>query len=244
MEQALALALGTEGDVPQASRSTVRRWPALVLVGSGLLAAAALVALLRAPVNPAPAAYTVEAALYRVGAQSGKRERLETGARLSLNDHLTLEFKATAPLHVYVINEDEAGLSYALFPLPGLEPQNPLPAGATHVLPGSRDGKSLSWTVSSPGGREHLMVLASPTRLVEFEAEMSALARPGEMAVSISDAARVHLRGIGGLAEAPAAAGGKSAGHLFEMAQDLASGSEVASGAWIRQIELENPPPD
>ncbi len=197
--------------------------------------------------RPAPASatgpYTVEAAVYRVPAGATERERLESGARLSLGDHVTLEFEATAPLYVYVINEDEAGHSYALFPLPGLDPQNPLPPGERHVLPGARGGTNLSWTVDSPGGREHLMVLASPTRLVEFEADMNGLARPGQIAIPIPDAARVHLRGLGGLAESPSSSGGGTAGPLFEMAQRLASRSEVTKGVWMRRMELENPRP-
>jgi hypothetical protein len=106
-----------------------------------------------------------------------------------------------------------------------------------------RDGKSLSWTVDSSGGREHLLVLASPNRLIEFEAEMNALARPGQTAVPIPESATVRLRGLGGLTETPPAAGaGTSAGRLFEMAQHLASGSEEAHGVWMRRLDLENAP--
>jgi hypothetical protein len=188
----------------------------------------------------------VEAALYRVAGEGGARERLESGAQLALGDALTLEFQSSQPLHVYVINEDEAGHAYALFPLPGLVEQNPLAPGVTHVLPGARPGGSapLSWVVDSPGGREHLIVLASPERLTDFEAEMNALMRPGEQAVAIPDAARMRLRGIGGLAETKApAASPASARRVFEMADRLASRSEVAQGVWMRQIELENPKP-
>jgi eukaryotic-like serine/threonine-protein kinase len=146
-------------------------------------------------------------------------------------------------LYVYVIDEDDAGHSYSLFPLPGLEPGNPLPADQSLTLPGTRGGAPVSWTVNSPGGREHLMVLASPTRLVEFEAAMNGLARPGEEAVSIPESAKPYLRGIGGLANSPAASPTKSAGPLFEMAQELAHRSEVVQGVWLRRLELENPRP-
>lgn len=185
--------------------------------------------------------YTVEASLIRVAAGSGRRERLDSGARLALGDDLTLEFKSSAPLYVYVINEDEAGHSFALFPLPDLDRKNPLPQDTTLVLPGARNGKNVSWSVDSQGGREHLMILASPTRLVPFEAELSSLARAGQMAVSIPEAAQVYLRGIGGMHETPTSSGGQSAGRLFEMAQRMATHREVVSGVWMRQIELENP---
>lgn len=225
------LAVGSEASPPSS-------------VPSGALEGAPRVERKGGPTTPAATApYSVEAGVYRVPAGSNRRERLESGSRLALGDRLTLEFEASAPLYVYVINEDEAGHAYALFPLPGLDAQNPLPPGATHVLPGIRDGRNLSWEVDSPGGREHLMVLASPTRLVEFEADMNGLARPGQVAVAIPDAARVHLRGLGSLAESPAAGGGRSAGPLFEMAQRLASRSEVTNGVWMRRMELENPRP-
>ena len=192
-----------------------------------------------APASPVP--YTVEAAIYRASAESVERTRLEPGARLKLGDTLTLEFRSSAPLYVYIIEEDEAGHSYALFPLPGFDQRNPLSPGVTHVLPGSRDGTDLSWTVDSAGGREHLMVLASPTRLVEFEADMNALARPGQVAVALPETAKTHLRGIGALSKTPAVTGGASAARLFDMAQSLVTRSEVAEGVWLRRIDLENP---
>ncbi len=187
--------------------------------------------------------YSVDAVLYRTPVNSDRRERLEQGSRLSLGDRLNLEFTASKPLHVYVIDEDDAGHAYSLFPLPGLEPGNPLPADQLLLLPGSRGGKPISWTVNSPGGREHLMILASPTRLAEFEAAMNGLARPGEDAVPIPETAKSHLRGIGGLAEGPATSAGTSAVSLFEMAQELASRTEVVNGVWLRRVELESPRP-
>ncbi len=270
MEQALSASLGVESGAAvreeQARiRSEVaarRRLPLATLVAAGLIVTAAVAAgvmiarsLTTGPASvpksaavlgsasPATSSYTVEAALYRTPAGSAKRERLADGARLSLGDNLTLELEASTALHVYVINEDDAGHAYALFPLPRVEPQNPLRAGTPHVLPGTRDGERQSWVVDSAGGREHLIVVASPTRLVEFEAEMNALARPGENAIAVPGAAEILLRGIGGLAKtsSPQARGG-SAARLFDMAERLASRAEVAQGVWMRRIELANPP--
>jgi hypothetical protein len=195
-------------------------------------------------VEAAPASYTVQAALYRVG-DSGRRERLESGARLALNDRLSLEIEASRDLHVYVVNEDERGRAYALFPLPSLDLENPLAAGRTHVLPGRVDGQPKSWVVDTPGGREHLLVLASPERLMEFEAELNALPRPrdGQLAMALPESARIHLRGIGGMTEAPGQAAEGTAGRLFEMADQLADESETVRGTWVRRIELKNPEP-
>lgn len=177
----------------------------------------------------------------------GRRERLEPGARLALGDRLALEFKGTKDLHLYVIDEDDHGRAYALFPLPGLEIRNPLAAGRTHVLPGVQQGQDTFWKVDSTGGREHLLVLASLERLVEFEAEMSRLPRPaeGSSAMSVPAKAIVRLRGIGGLARSspPSAAPGTGT-RLFELAESLAGRSEVVQGPWLRRIDLENPAPD
>ena len=268
MEQSLSFALGTESDPTSAQSATpaaglqrqARRSFSFAFASMGVLVAGVLVVgllLFRnmqvqrvggstgSVVSGAGVAssYSVDAALYRTPANSDRRERLEQGARLSLGDRLNIEFTASKPLHVYVINEDDAGHAYSLFPLPGLEPGNPLPADKLLLLPGSRGGKPISWTVNSPGGREHLMILASPTRLAEFEAAMNGLARPGEDAVPIPETVKPHLRGIGGLAEGPATSTGPSAGPLFEMAQELASRSEVVNGVWLRRVELESPRP-
>jgi serine/threonine-protein kinase len=261
MERALSQALGieSEGEARTAPRAPVSRRS--VVVGLGAVAAVTLIAWFvstklaerdepvtvveqSAAIEPqaAAASYTVEAALFRMP-RGGRREQLEPGAQLALGDRLSLEIQGSTPLHVYVINEDDAGHAFALFPLPGLEAGNPLPPNVRHVLPGSRDGKELSWTVDSAGGREHLMILASPTRLVEFEAEMAGLARPGQAAVEVPEAAKVRLRGIGTLEEAPAPEGTGPATRLFELGQQLAVGSERVQGVWMRRIDLENPTP-
>jgi eukaryotic-like serine/threonine-protein kinase len=262
LEQALAASLDAEVPataIPAQSpkQATARRrfsGRALAALGATVLVVALAVlggrALLDRGAGSAAEGYEVFAALYRAPSDAAARERIEQGSMLALGDRLTLEFKASAPLHVYVIDEDDEGHAYALFPLPGFEPRNPLPAGAALVLPGTRDGKSLAWTVDTAGGREHLIVLASPTRLVEFEAEMNGLAKPGQTAVPLPETARVRLRGVGGLAEAPPepapkapSGAGRGAGLLFDMARQLASGSERVRGVWLRRIDLENPRP-
>ena len=84
----------------------------------------------------------------------------------------------------HVINEDERGRAYALFPLPNLDLQNPLAAGRTPVIPGTLGGSSRSWVVDTAGGREHLLLLASPDRLVEVEAGLSLRERGGRLGPS------------------------------------------------------------
>src|SRR5262249_24350297 len=126
-----------------------------------------------------------------------------------------------------------------------LEPKNPLPAEETHLLPGvDTEQRQAYWNVTSAGGREHVMVLASPQRIVEFEAEMMRLPKPepGANAVAIPGEAMVRVRGIGGLVRSkrPAPAREKAT-SLFEMAEKLAGKSERVEGPWLRRIDLENP---
>jgi hypothetical protein len=59
--------------------------------------------------------------------------------------------------------------------------------------------------------------------------------------VAIPEAARLTLRGIGGLEESPATGGGRPATRLFELGQELASRSETVQGVWMRRVDLENP---
>jgi hypothetical protein len=159
---------------------------------------------------------------------------------------LALEISTTAPVYLYVINEDERGEAYLLFPLNGIQPTNPLPAGMRHSLPGTRAGKRIDWQVSSAGGKEHLLLVASPERLVDFETELMALpqAEAGESPqyAHLSSGAKMRLRGIGGLQERAEAETPVAASHrLFDLAARLASPSEVVQGVWVRQVEFDNP---
>jgi hypothetical protein len=187
----------------------------------------------------------VQASVIRLDPQ-GRREQLDQGAKLALGDWVSLEFEASKDIYLYVINEDEHGRAYALFPLPDLDLQNPLPGGRRHEIPGRMEGKPVSWEVETPGGREHLMLLASPERLVDFEREMARLARPrtGQLAVPIPDELKERFRGLGGLSTRPETSKPEgSIDRLFEMAQRLAGESDVVRGAWLRRFDLENPTP-
>jgi hypothetical protein len=254
MEQGLAAFLGAESAtpaVPVAARRG-RLLAAALVVAAGIALTALLVSRSdKTEIEPTPAAptatlgaYSVEAALYRIG-KDERRQRIESGQRLALGDHLSLEFRSSVPVHLYVIDEDDQGHAFALFPLPDLRQRNPLPAGEPHILPGvDQQGKATQWTVDSAGGREHLLILASPQRLVEFEAELARLPRPqgGSVSIAIPEQVKIRLRGIGTLSHstAPDVRVGEST-RLFEMAEQLATRQETVQGPWLRRIDLENP---
>jgi hypothetical protein len=175
--------------------------------------------------------------------RGGQTVRLHQGARVAPGDRLFLEFEASRPAFVYVVNQDEHGEAYLLFPLPGYAPSNPLAAGAQR-LPGPRKGEDLYWQVSSAGGREHFYVFAGPDRPVAFENLLASLPAPeiGKPVASVplpKDAIGV-LRSVGGLAT-----GGserqKGFQPRFPTLPVLSDGRETVSGLWEREITFENP---
>lgn len=190
-----------------------------------------------------PDSYRIEAALCRQ--QDGTDVRLQPAARVAPGDLLCLQVRASVPIYVYVVNEDEQGESYLLFPLPGESTTNPLPAVQQHRLPGVQNGKQISWEVSSPGGREHFLIFATPQPpSPAFERMFATLPRPtGSKAVlyhRLSNEAMGVLRGVGGLSSTQARAD-QPLRFTQEFATPLTGTEEAVRGMWVRQVTLENP---
>ena len=187
-------------------------------------------------------AYQVDAGVYRDN--NGRGLRLDPDARLAPGDKLYLQIETSVPAHVYVVNEDDRGESYLLFPLPGQQPSNPLPAGVTHRLPGVQSGQEMYWQVTSAGGREHFLMFVSPEKLPALEQMFAALPQPKAnqpvLSARLSNEAVGVLRGIGGLAAAPSVAG-QAPRLTGQFPTPLSSGAETARGLWVRQITFENP---
>lgn len=189
------------------------------------------------PANPAPAqptgSFGIQAAFHRV---SGEKilERLNPDDVVRVNDELSLTVSLTAPAFIYVVNEDEAGASYLLFPLPGQGFGNPLPPHRELRLPGA-----YNWQVSSPGGKEHFLVFASANRLDAFEEVFRNLPAARATAVRRSEAlpkvVQEQFRGVGGLT--PQQAEGSALRHMFTTPlQD----DDAVTGLWVRQLTLIN----
>lgn len=191
-----------------------------------------------------PESYAVEASFLLRG--DGRSRRLVSGDRVKPGDRLSLEVHATRPAWIYVLDEDERGERYLLFPQPRFDVRNPVPADSTFVLPGSIGGKENAWTVTSPGGREYLLVVVSPRPLPEIEADLGRLpppqpGRPIEYA-KVGEAAVERLRGVGGVSELPASAAPAVArSRAFDRFRALAGRESDVHGVWVRQIVLENP---
>lgn len=161
-------------------------------------------------------------------------------------DRLFLELRSSVPTYVYVINEDDHGESYVLFPLPGQSTSNPLTPDGAQRLPGRVGTEDTDWQVTSSGGREHFLIFASPERLGALETMLAALPRP-EAGRSITSAPVVPetaqlLRGIGGLAQAPAGPAGTGTSRLSaQFTTPLSASAETATGVWVRQLTVQNP---
>ena len=206
------------------------------------------------PQNPSTASpfipagsYSIEAAFYRGRHQ---RVRLDKGDRVAPGDSVSLRIHTSTSLHVYVVNEDDAGNAFLLFPSPGLVPENPLPAETSIVLPGKHDDEPFYWQVTSGGGTEHLLVIASPRPLPALDKELSALSRPQPGApIRFAELPRSLdlVRGLGGLVNdspghsVPQATDQAPANRLFELAEPLEDEPDTTSGVWMRRLELENP---
>jgi len=203
-----------------------------------------------APATPpaaatAAGAYGVEASFVRHDA-GGRELRLATGDRVRPGDRLSLEVRATRPVWVYVLDEDEHGERFLLFPQPSFDAHNPLAADSSFLLPGTIGGKPNAWTVTSAGGREHFLVVASPGPVAELEADLGRLPAPRAGApiayATVGRASTERLRGVGGLAELPEAPAVASPDTgVFAHFRALAGRETGVHGIWVRQVVLENP---
>jgi tRNA A-37 threonylcarbamoyl transferase component Bud32 len=195
------------------------------------------------PAAPAaPAALRVEAALYRITGDS--RDALASGDMIGPGDALRLEVELSSAAHVYVLDEDETGKVFALFPLHGRGVANPLAPGRRHALPGSEAGRMLDWQVTSAGGRETILILASRDPLVAVEEAIAAVPAAGESEVqypTLGAEALSRLRGVGGVRRSEPLRDPARGGMLRALAADLAKRPD--DSIWMRVIELENPAP-
>lgn len=207
-----------------------------------------------APPNPliASEAYDVSATLMKYGARGSAG--LSEGDRVRPGDRLSVNVRGTLPLYVYVLDADDKGESYLLFPQPMFDQKNPLPASSDITLPGARGGKPSAWTVTSRGGHEHFLIVASPSPVAELEKDLASLAAPMPNKpiayARVGDESIERLRGVGGVDELPEAGSGRrsrmnaasaiKASAAFEKIRALAGRESGIRGVWVRQVTLKN----
>ena len=192
--------------------------------------------------GPVNASYDVSVSFY--ASRNGKDVRLTQGSRVRPGDKLFALVNASQPVFVYIINRDEAGQSFLLFPLPGFSPGNPIPTSQMTRFPGTRNGQQHYWEVSSAGGQEHFFLYVTPERLVEFERLLTALPRAelgrNVSSMALSTPAIGVLRGVGGLS-AEASSPAPSIGAELADLQPLSDQNESAAGVWARRVSFQNP---
>ncbi len=240
MERDLIAAIGTGRPPEPTPRRLPRRW-----IVAGLGAAAALVAgaAITWPslVGLAPKPLRVDASLYRAGA-GGIEEPLKPGDNVAPGDRLFLKIEGSQPMHLYVINEDAAGDAFLLFPLPDLDVQNPLASRRSYRLPGGLQGAPGFWEVSSAGGQETIVAVASTRPIEEVRrfigglraAAVGAPAPPGEQAA-------LSLRGIGVVTTDTTGTGAGSKRPLAALFEDLNRRAAQDGTLWVYQVRLGNP---
>jgi len=218
---------------PPTNRRQLRVWSAVL----AMAALAVVVFLGRTARSPAPAELLVVDARLVLDATDGPIF-LEDGASIAPGDRLYLEFEARAPIHVYVANEDEAGAIFTLFPVPGLDLENPLPPGR-HRLPGTIDGAANDWQVTSVGGAETFLVMASPEPVAEIEERLAAWAAASpDRSVSTSEDSGPTVRGVGSMTAAPPAA--NAGARLAELQQHLSALEGRDRMLWSQRFVLHS----
>jgi serine/threonine protein kinase len=189
-----------------------------------------------------PSAFDVDASIFRESREGeGGDIRLATGGHVRPDDRLFLEVEGDEEMHVYVINQDENGEEYLLFPLEGFETVNPLSAGVKHRLPGTLSGSEQSWVVTSAGGTEHFLLVASaePVALLENQIRSMAHAEPG-VPVRMDSGTAIRLRGVGGVDQASGTGGGAQR-ELDDLATSVSKAGNQASYVHVEMFELSNP---
>ncbi len=235
MERSLAASVGVSP-----VRSLARRWAAPVAIGAAAVLTGVLVWR-----SLAPPPLDVTAALLRTR-DAGTAE-LASGGSVRPGDLLNLDLRGSRDVWAYVLNEDDAGQVHLLFPLSGTDAHNPLPAGATHRLPGRLDGAAASWAVTSAGGRERVYVIASTERLESLEAAIAdvpeaAAGVPVEVTPADLEQVARRVRGIGGVVKGTGGEPVRAATPLERVFERIRDASD-RDGPWTWRVELDNPVP-
>jgi len=239
-ERALVSALGQPSPAPDPP--VARPWWRHPVAAAALaVVALAVVLVFRERLFPPTVPFHIEPMMFHMGA-SGPDLLLEN-EMVALGDRLFMEIHGSTDAYVYVLNEDASGNIFVLFPLPGLDEQNPLSGGEEHRLPGNLGGAFQYWDVTSAGGEEMVLVIASRSPLDRLERKIEALPRAGEgePLTAKPEEMRMVLRGIGGLKPGPAPERGDDkpsiAQILAGVSRDL--GDQDAIRFWERRLTGE-----
>jgi serine/threonine-protein kinase len=180
--------------------------------------------------------YEIDAAFYRT-LPGGGEERLGADSRVRVSDEIHLAVQTSKPTYLYVVNEDDKGVAYLLFPDPAHNMSNPIAPNARVRVP-----PDLNWKVDSAGGREHFIVFASTDVLAALGDAFQRLRSPrrGDEQQPLAPGTVDRLRGLGRLT--PAAPRYVAASRFRDVFTTPLKGPETATGMWVRQLTVESAP--
>jgi serine/threonine protein kinase len=269
MEQALDEVLrSSEKKVVASDTTRPRPW---FLAGAGILAIAAVLALAslgvfnREPVsgpvqsNPSEVAVArmqddpaeissrplplppleISAQLFRQ--RGDRREALSAADTIAPGDRLSMEVQADEAVHLYIINEDRDGAFFVLFPIPGLDTANPLSGAGIHRLPGRRNGTVQDWQVTTAGGTETFLVVASRDSLDDLEADLNrSPAAAGGRRVGTTEET-ILTRGVGGVVAAKTGPDTGAESHADSLYRRYSDRQHEEHDVWVERFVVENP---
>jgi len=190
--------------------------------------------------TPVLTALAATASLYR-HTDTGD-ERLFPGAKIAVGDHLFMKLSGSDSMFVYVVDEDDAGTIFVLFPNPSLSPTNPLAPSLDHRLPERMGGKIADWIVTSSGGKETITVIANRRSVPELEHEIDRLPKASaDRPIQYADVKPSAFRGIGGIEIESSPATGYVPRSVSDALRKLAEKHRGVDEPWIWQEELEAP---
>lgn len=193
---------------------------------------------------PSPAApLEAQATLVR-WTEEGDRP-VRDGERVSPGEDLAMSFESQAPVNLYVLNQDSQGEVWLLFPVPGLQPGNPLAATVAHRLPGQGGDSTTYWTVTSVGQRESIIAVGSREPLKELEDLVASIppvasGRTVQRYPQVPPSVLERLRGIGGMEKKPTVSG-KTRMKLDDAFRSLEERRKEKGDVWISRWTLRNP---
>ena len=165
------------------------------------------------------------------------------GARIHKGDRLAMAIQGSDSMYVYVLDQDEVGNVFVLFPLPGLNLANPLPIRAP--LPGAARDSTYSWAVTIEGKRRPFLARSPPASRSRASSKRSnwslgldpvrrsrSTGSPSCVFEGLEESRRTRTEGVQGSA---------STSGAFDLAGALERTMQ-SSRVWFWSTTLENPP--
>ncbi len=137
------------------------------------------------------------------GSNETEFQNHESGEALTSGDKMRFVVRVNRKAYIYILLLASQGEVSQLFPMPGIQLRNPIPAGETNTIP---DASSAAvFTLDEVTGREHIQILASTEPLSDVEQRLAQMADSAESSGKdvltsigrlLCDGDKVRTRGI------------------------------------------------